>query len=175
MFRQIISDNVKELGDLKVKLVENGHLKKQPSIDDLDTLIVSLALGPKQQPNAPAQLSEFTPHHTDNIQNYISSIHIHLMGVNCSIRALATSCNTETLDDIIQCLKKANAVSILFDDESLIGIDTSIAGFLGQAQWLLIVYKSNTEWPRESLPVRITRLKDSFSEWYTGFLKLVPP
>ena len=69
------------------------------------------------------------------------------------------------LNEVIQFLEKATAVSICFDDggdESLIDIDISIAWFLEQARWLREV--QYMEQRKESLSTRRTRFQKSFSE-----------
>ena len=77
------------------------------------------------------------------------------------------------LNDIIQYLNLVIDFSLSFGDihgdEFLVDIETSLAQFLGEAQFLSKLYQAHKAKPRQSLAVRTNNFNESFSAWFAEY------
>src|SRR5438046_3792605 len=119
------------------------------------------------------KLSKSILHGMDTTRSFLSRILPHLRRMKDTIESLAVSCSSTTqnscdmnltLNDIIQYLNLVIDFSLSFGnihgDEFLVDIKTSLAQFLGEAQFFSRLYQAYKVNPRQSLAIRINNFNE---------------
>ena len=118
----------------------------------------------------------------DIARSYSSGIFPHLTRVKDNLELISASYTSATQDpcdidstlgtvighfDLV--LSYSMSFGSLYGDEFLVDVDTSVAQFLGEAQFLLTYYQAHKLKPKRTLAFRMVYFSHSFSAWFREY------